>query len=131
MNPYEDILNLDRPVSETRPKMSQLDRAAQFSPFAALTGYGDAIDETGRLTQTRVELDEHQKSLLDERLRALAARIGSAPELTATWFVPDAKKAGGAYVTRTGRLRRIDPARRLLQLTDGTEIPIEDIYDIE
>ena len=128
---YEDILNLPHHVSKTRPQMSMLDRAAQFSPFAALTGYDDAIKETGRLTDEKIEMDEDRKAALDMKQANLIEMIDEQPEISITYFLPDAKKSGGAYVTVTGNLKRFDEYERLLILTDGKKIPMDDIADIE
>ena len=128
---YEDILNLPHHVSKTRPQMSMLDRAAQFSPFAALTGYDDAIKETGRLTDEKIEMDEDRKAALDMKQAYLIEMIDEQPEISITYFLPDAKKSGGAYVTVTGNLKRFDKYERLLILTDGKKIPMYDIADIE
>ena len=128
---YEDILNLPHHVSKTRPQMSMLDRAAQFSPFAALTGYDDAIKETGRLTGEKIEMDEDRKAALDMKQAYLIEMIDEQPEISITYFLPDAKKSGGAYVTVTGNLKRFDEYERLLILTDGKKIPMDDIADIE
>ena len=128
---YEDILNLPHHVSKTRPQMSMLDRAAQFSPFAALTGYDDAIKETGRLTDEKIEMDEDRKAALDMKQAYLIEMIDEQPEISITYFLPDAKKSGGAYVTVTGNLKRFDEYERLLILTDCNKIPMDDIADIE
>ena len=128
---YEDILNLPHHVSKTRPQMSMLDRVAQFSPFAALTGYDDAIKETGRLTDEKIEMDEDRKAALDMKQAYLIEMIDEQPEISITYFLPDAKKSGGAYVTVTGNLKRFDEYERLLILTDGKKIPMDDIADIE
>lgn len=128
---YEDILNLPHHVSKTRPQMSMLDRAAQFSPFAALTGYDDAIKKTGRLTDEKIEMDEDRKAALDMKQAYLIEMIDEQPEISITYFLPDAKKSGGAYVTVTGNLKRFDEYERLLILTDGKKIPMDDIADIE
>lgn len=128
---YEDILNLPHHVSKTRPQMSMLDRAAQFSPFAALTGYDDAIKETGRLTDEKIEMDEDRKAALDMKQAYLIEMIDEQPEISITYFLPDTKKSGGAYVTVTGNLKRFDKYERLLILTDGKKIPMYDIADIE
>ena len=128
---YEDILNLPHHVSKTRPQMSMLDRAAQFSPFAALTGYDDAIKETGRLTDEKIEMDEDRKAALDMKQAYLIEMTDEQPEISITYFLPDAKKSGGAYVTVTGNLKRFDEYERLLILTDGKKIPMDDIADIE
>ena len=128
---YEDIINLPHHVSKTRPQMSMLDRAAQFSPFAALTGYDAAIKETGRLTDEKIEMDEDRKAVLDMKQAYLIEMIDEQPEIYITYFLPDAKKSGGAYVTVTGNLKRFDEYERLLILTDGKKIPMDDIADIE
>ena len=128
---YYDIINLPHHVSKTRPQMSMLDRAAQFSPFAALTGYDAAIKETGRLTDEKIEMDEDRKGALDMKQAYLIEMIDEQPEISITYFLPDTKKSGGAYVTVTGNLKRFDEYERLLILTDGKKIPIDDIADIE
>ena len=129
-SPYEDIINLPHHVSPTRPRMSMADRAAQFSPFAALSGYGDAVRETARLTGQRIELDESAKAALDEKLRLLAEVIEDRPEAVITYFLPDRRKAGGEYVMVSGTVKRADSVQRELVMTDGTRIPVEDILDI-
>jgi len=131
MEGYEDIINLTHHVSKTRPQMSMLDRAAQFSPFAALTGYDAAIKETGRLTDEKIELDEDRKAVLDMKQAYLIEMIDEQPEISITYFLPDTKKSGGAYVTVTGNLKRFDEFEHLLFLTDGKKIPMDDIADIE
>jgi len=129
-NPYEDIIGLPHHVSSTRPHMPMSGRAAQFMPFRALTGYEDAVQETARLTDEKAELTEDEKALLDVRLQRLADEIAAAPRVTVTYFRPDKKKAGGAYATVTGRLKRIDDREGLLILMEGERILIEDIADI-
>ena len=128
---YDDIINLPHHVSKTRPQMSIVDRAAQFSPFAALTGYDAAIKETGRLTDEKVNLSEEEKEALDRKQQILTERLCDHPALTVTYFVPDAKKSGGAYVTKNGNLKKIDGFERWMMLTDGTKIPLDDVADIE
>ena len=128
---YEDIINLPHHVSKTRLQMSMLDRAAQFSTFAALTGYDAAIKETGRLTDEKIELDEDTKAALDMKQAYLIEMIDEQPEITIIYFLPDARKVGGAYVTVTGNLKRFDEYERLLILTNGKKIPMDDIADIE
>ena len=128
---YDDIINLPRPISKTHPPMSAMDRAAQFSPFAALTGYDAAIKETARLTDEKIELDEYAKDALNERLQILAERIKEHPEIAITYFQPDAKKNGGAYVTAIGAVKKIDEYERFVVMTDGTGIFIEDIVRID
>lgn len=128
---YDDIINLPHHVSSKRPQMSMLDRAAQFSPFAALTGYDDAIQETGRLTDEKINLSEEEKETLDRKQQILLEKLSDYPALTITYFVPDAKKSGGAYATISGRLKKIDGFERRMLLTDGTKIPLDDVADIE
>ena len=124
---YEDIIHLPHHVSGKRARMSLHDRAAQFAPFAALTGYGDAIDETARRTETRIEPDENAMSELDERFRRLQERLPEKPEITLTCFMPDAKKAGGAYVEASGVVKKIDGLARMIFLEDGRKIPMDDV----
>ena len=130
-SPYEDIINLPHHVSPTRPRMSRADRAAQFSPFAALSGYGDAVQETARLTNRRIELDESAKAALDEKLRLLAEVIEDRPEAAITYFLPDRKKAGGEYVTATGQVKKVDAVAQELVMANGRIIPIADIIEVE
>ena len=128
--PYDDILHLPHPTSKRHPRMPIADRAAQFSPFAALTGHKAAIEETARVTDRRIELDEDAKEQLDQTLQLLMERIDEQPEITVTWFSPDKKKAGGQYHTATGKLKRINTQESRLILTDGTQIPLEDLLEI-
>ena len=130
MSKYDDIIDLPRPKSAHEP-MPMSDRAAQFSPFAALTGYEDAIDETARLTDARVELGESAVEELERKLTDLAAHISERPEISVTYFVPDARKEGGAYMTRTGALKRIDELGRELLFADGARIAVGDIISVE
>lgn len=127
--PYNDILYLPHHASTRHPPMPMSDRAAQFSPFAALTGHSDAIHETERLTGERVELSEEAKILLDQKQQYLASL--DRPELTVTYFVADTKKEGGAYVSTNGILKKIDPIERLLILVGGQAISLDDILEIE
>ena len=128
---YDDIIQLSRPVSKKRSPMSNFDRAAQFSPFAALTGYDAVIAETGRLTDTRIELDEGGKALLDEKLQTIREHLAQQPKVKLTVFCPDSRKSGGAYETVTGNVKKIDPVARILVLTGGEVIPVDRIYGIE
>lgn len=128
--PYDDILNLPHHVSRTRKRMSRLDRAAQFSPFSALTGYDAAIRETARLTDDAVELDTDGVTMLDEKLQHLARLLPDQPEITVTHFVPDVRKTGGCYTTVTGRLKKLDPVHQILALDDGTIIPFQRLLGI-
>lgn len=129
--PYDDIIHLPRPTSWRHPRMSIHDRAAQFSPFAALSGHAAAIAETARLTDRKMELDEDTRAELDRKQAVLLEHIDEQPEITVTWFVPDEKKDGGAYAATTGRLKKIDPVGRVLALLDGTEIPLKDVAGLE
>ena len=130
-NDYSDIINHPHYVSKTRPQMSEIERAAQFSPFAALTGYDAAIKETGRLTDERIELGEETKALLDMKQQYLFDMISDQPEIAVTYFVPDGKKSGGEYITVTGNLKRIEEYERMMILTNGKKIPMDEIADIE
>lgn len=129
--PYDDIIHLPHHVSVTRQRMSMIDRAAQFSPFAALVGFDSEIKEAGRLTDMKIELDEDTQATLDRKQAYLLEQITAHPALTVTFFVPDIKKAGGKYVTAAGNLKKIDEYKRLMILTDGTKIPLDDIAEIE
>ncbi|MTI95241.1 MAG: YolD-like family protein [Firmicutes bacterium] len=128
---YEDIINLPRHVSKTRPPMSIINRAAQFAPFAALTGHDAAVKETARLTDKRVELDECEKERLNDKLQLVAECLEDYPEISITYFQPDSKKAGGSYVTTTGQVKKIDAYRRVIVMSGGITIPIEEILDID
>lgn len=128
---YDDIINLPRHVSSKRSLMTNYDRAAQFSPFAALTGYEAVIEETGRLTDSQIELDEGGKYLLDEKLQAIQAHLPETPFVKLRIFCPDARKSGGAYETVAGHVKKIDPVTRCLVLTEGNVIPLDRIYGIE
>lgn len=110
--------------------MSMADRAAQFSPFAALTGYEDAITETGRFTEERQELSEDARDRLDRRLQVLIENAHQMPEVCVTYFKPDAKKSGGSYETISGRVRWVDEYEGMVIFTDGVKIPLKDICDI-
>lgn len=128
---YDDIIDLPHHVSSIRPRMSMIDRAAQFSPFAALTGYDAAIKETGRLTDHRIELSEECRAVLDRKQQVLLENLAEHPEVSVTYFVPDERKSGGTYVTVAGRVKKVDDYQRLLLLTDGTKIALDEILDIE
>lgn len=130
MNRYEDIMDLPHHVSAKRARMSQLGRAAQFAPFAALTGYDAAIQETGRLTDLEIELDADGQAALNEKLCLLAKMHYRNPEVTLTYFLPDERKAGGAYVSTAGRIKKIDLYEQEIVMTDGVRIPICRLYDI-
>ena len=131
MGRYDDIIDLPHHVSTTHHRMSMLERAAQFQPFRALTGYEDAVRETARLTDDRVELTEDEKALLDGKLQRLADNLASHPLVTVTYFQPDKKKSGGEYVTTTGQLKKIDDYEGVLILLGGERVIIEDILNIQ
>ena len=131
MEKYEDIINLPHHVSTKRPQMSMLDRAAQFAPFAALTGYDAAIKETGRLTDEKIEMDEESLNMLNMKFQMLVDALDDEHEVTFTYFKPDKTKAGGAYITATGSVKKIDDFERIITLLDGTKIPMDDVYSIE
>jgi hypothetical protein len=128
---YDAIIDLPHHVSTRHTPMSALDRAAQFSPFAALTGHEAAIEETARLTETQHDLDDSQLELLDERLLQIRAHLSQQPLLTFTYFQPDEKKSGGAYLTVTGRVRKILDFEHVIVLEDGTTLPMERLVSIE
>lgn len=129
--PYDDIINLPHPTSTKHPRMPMSDRAAIFSPFAALTGHAAAIQETARLTDQRIELDEDTKAELDRKQKILMDYIADQPEVTITWFCPDEKKSGGAYVVTMGRLKKVDDVAGTLKLADETTIPLNEIVDLQ
>lgn len=128
---YDDILELPHHVSKIHPQMSLADRAAQFSPFAALTGHEEAILETARLTEEFIELDEGRKEQINEKLQYLRENQAGRPEIAVTYFQKDTRKSGGAYVTVRGQVKRIDEHECQVILTDGTGIAMEQIFSIE
>ena len=129
-NRYDQIMGLPHHVSKTRPQMPMSDRAAQFAPFAALTGYDSAIKETGRLTDERIELDEEALTALDRKYQLLIEALDDAPEVTIIYFQPDERKAGGQYVSATGTVKKVDTFGRRILLQDGTRIPLDSVYDL-
>lgn len=130
MGKYDDIIDLPHHVSAARPHMPVSDRAAQFMPFRALVGYGDAVQETARLTDQKIELSVDEKAALDMKLQRLAEDIGTQPPVTLVYFRPDERKSGGAYLTVSGRLKKIDRQTGALVLTGGERILIGDILTI-
>lgn len=131
MGKYDDIIRLPHHESTRHPRMSALDRAAQFLPFAALTGHAAAVRETARLTDTRIELDEIRKEELDLHLQLLREQLAQKPQVNITYYVPDARKDGGAYFTMTGTIQKIDENRHQVIMENGTVIPMSDLYEIE
>ena len=127
---YDDIIHLPHHTSTTRPRMPMADRAAQFSAFQALSGYSEAVKETERLTDRRIELDEYEKARLDHTLQTLL-ESGKQPKVTITYFQPDERKSGGRYVSVTGTIRKTDYYDRTILLEDKTKIPMDEVYEIE
>lgn len=127
---YDDIINLPHHVSKKHPQMSLYARSAQFAPFAALTGYEDAIKETSRETSEKIDIDDELKSILDSKLQIVMEHIKNKPEISFTYFIPDSKKDGGSYITVIGIVRKIDLYNQIIYLANNTEIPINDIINI-
>lgn len=128
---YDDIINMSPHRSATRPHMSLVDRGAQFSPFAALTGYDAAVEEAGRLTDSKIELSDDTKEIIDFRLRRIADVIDQAPLVSVLYFVPDARKAGGEYLRAEGRVVKLDEYSRRIIFEGGRSIAIDAIRAIE
>ena len=131
MKDYSDIINMPHHVSNNRPQMSMRDRAAQFAPFAALTGYDDAVRETARQTNQKIELLDEQVAILNEKILFLIEKIKDNLEITITYFIPDKKKEGGAYATVKGIIKKIDEYNKLIILNDGREIMMDSIFDLQ
>ena len=129
--PYEDIVNLPPHISKKHPQPTMMDRAARFAPFAAITGYEEMVLEEARITEERIDLDEGTLSILNEKLNMIQEFIDEEPEVTITYFEPDKKKSGGAYIDITGTVKRIDEYECLVIMTDGRMIRVEDIYGLE
>ena len=128
---YDDIISLPHPDSAFHPRMSLLERAAQFSPFAALTGYDDAVKETARLTDEKIVLSEEELKQLNIKFTLLMPHIKERPEVTLTRFIADEKKSGGRYLTETVRIRRLNPVKRILITEDNRKISLDDITDLQ
>jgi hypothetical protein len=128
---YDEIMELSHHVSKTRPQMPMSDRAAQFAPFAALTGYDSAIKETGRLTDERIELDEDALTALNMKYQLLMDALDEESEIKITYFKPDERKAGGEYVSAIGVVKKVDDFERLITMQDGMKIPMDDILSID
>ena len=131
MNKYKDIISLPHHVSKTRKSMSLYNRAAQFAPFAALTGYDDAIKEAARLTEQKNELSDELKNKLNQKINLIIENIKLQPEVVITYFVKDKTKSGGFYKTISGKVKRIDEVEKFLLLTDKTKINLNDINNLQ
>lgn len=130
MNKYDSIINLPHYELRNHQRMSVESRAAQFSPFAALTGYSDSVKETARLTDKKRDLSEDMKSKIDMKLQLIEDHINERPEITVLYFVKDKKKSGGEYLEYTGKVRRIDIVNKNIIFTDKNIICLDDIFDI-
>ena len=128
---YDDIIDLPHKKSATRPQLTMAQRAAQFSPFAALTGHGDAIKETARLTEKKIDLQQDCKERLNERLQLIREHLSAEPIVTITYFVADDKKDGGMYIEATGSVKKIDEYAKCVVMHDGTRIMMDDMIDIK
>jgi len=128
---YDDIIHLSHPVSKSHPPMPRMNRAAQFAPFAALTGYDAKVQEAARITDRRKELDEDSNELLDEKIRQLQERITEQPVVEVIYFEKDGKKEGGRYLTKRERIKKIDVYQRQLIFQDDVKIPLMNIIDLE
>ena len=129
--PYEDIVDLPHHVSRKHPQPTMADRAARFAPFAAITGYEEMVLEEARVTDDRIEMDESSKAALNEKLNMILEFLDEQPEVSITYFEPDKRKAGGAYITVTGTVKRIDEYEHLVIMTDGKKINIDEIYNLQ
>ena len=130
-DPFDDIINLDYPFTSRHPRMSMWSRAAQFAPFAALTGYNEAIYETQRITESRVELDEDSKKELDEKLSVIIGEFEQKPEVIIKYFVQDKTKEGGSFRSIYGKIKKVDSYNKIIVMQDDTNISIKDIIEIE
>ena len=128
---YDDIINLPRPVSKKHKPMARIDRAAQFAPFKALVGLDDEVDEAARLVDARIELDENEKELLNEKLLIIAENISDRPLVRITYFVPDSRKEGGRYVTDNASVKKLDTIKKTIIFTDGRTVHMNDILSVE
>ena len=129
--PYEDIVNLPPHISKKHPQPSMMDRAARFAPFAAITGYEEMVLEEARVTEEQIHLDEDAVALICEKINMIQEFIDEKPEIKITYFEPDKKKSGGAYITITGTPKRVDEFEQLLIMTDGKKIKFDSIYRLE
>lgn len=127
---YDDIIHMPHHVSTKHPRMSIENRAAQFAPFAALTGYEDAVKETAREVDTRIEIDEEQKNILDSKIQMIIEQLTNRPVVTFTYFIPDLTKDGGEYISVAGIVKKFDTYNQTILLEDDTEIPVNEVIDI-
>lgn len=130
-SPYEDIINLPPHISKKHPQPTMLERAARFSPFAAITGYEEMVKEAARVTDKRVELDESSKEILNEKLLFVMEMFDEDTVVNITYFIPDKLKSGGVYKTVSGTIKRIDEYEGNILLKDGTQIPLSELYEID
>ena len=128
---YEDIVNLPPHISKKHPQPTMLERAARFAPFAAITGYEEMVLEEARVTEERIELDEGTLAMLNEKLNIIHDSLDSEPVIQITYFEPDKKKSGGAYISVTGTVKRIDEYERIVIMSDGKKIRIDEIFGLE
>lgn len=131
INDYHDIINCERHISPTRPKMDIKDRSAQFAPFSAVVGHNEAVKETARLTSSRKDLDEMEKTLIDEALRKLDSLLDEKPQVEIVHFVPDLLKEGGNYENTVGYVKKIDVYKKIILMQNGDEIPIAEVIALE
>ena len=129
-NKYDEIINLPHHISKKHPQLGVDSYAAQFSPFAALTGYEEIVSETSRATEEKTELDNDAKLRLSEKLSVVLENSDKAPVVTITYFVPDKKKTGGKYTVIEGTVKKYDAYEKTILLSDGTKIQLDDLYDI-
>lgn len=127
---YDDIINLEHPTSKRHPRMSAMDRAAQFAPFSALTGYDDMVVERARITGSRMELDDMQKMALDESMTYVLEHLSERPQVKITWFIKDARKSGGHYQEIEDAVQNVEVPNRMIILRNGLKIPMDDILEI-
>ena len=131
MNNYDDIINMPRHISSKHPQMKIIDRAAQFAPFAALTGHKESIDEASRITDSKKELDENQKEILNNKLNYILLNLDKLFEIKITYFQADLKKSGGKYITVLANIKKIDEYNKVLVLNNGMKIKLDDLYWLE
>ena len=128
---YDDIINMPRHISSKHPQMKIIDRAAQFAPFAALTGHKESIDEASRITDSKKELDENQKEILNNKLNYILLNLDKLFEIKITYFQADLKKSGGKYITVLANIKKIDEYNKVLVLNNGMTIKLDDLYWLE